>query len=75
MGKIQWVVGLDGLEEDDLWSKPVNLYDPAWIGKWITEHGKVKYKSTIKTLIGWGAKFEDEEFLTRPLNCSSSDLI
>ncbi len=58
---------LDGLEEDDLWSNPVSLYDPVWIGKWIKEHGKVKYESTIKTLFGWGAKFEDEEFLARLL--------
>ena len=64
-------LGLDGLEvEDRLWQKPVDIHDPDWIGKWIKEYNKAenKYKPTIKTLIGWGAKFEDEEFKERPLN-------
>ncbi|WP_456415353.1 hypothetical protein [Thiolapillus sp.] len=60
-------LGLDGLEaEDPVWRRPVDIHDPKWIAKWNKEHGKVKYESTIKTLIGWGAKFEDED--ERPLN-------
>ncbi len=62
-------LGLDGLEaEAPVWRRPVNIHDPEWIMKWIVEYKKKEYEPTIKTLIGWGAKFEDEEFLTRPLN-------
>ncbi len=68
-------LGLGGLEaEDPVWRRPVNIHDPEWIAKWTAEYvlknvpvADKKYDSTIKTLIGWGAKFEYEEFLTRPL--------
>ena len=65
------MLGLDGLEvEESLWQRPVDIHDPEWIGKWIDEYNKKqnKYKPTIKTLIGWGAKFEDEAAPTRPKN-------
>ena len=65
-------LGLEGLEaKDPLWSQPIKKKDDEsekWFIEWIKEYKKTAYESTIKTLIGWGAKFEDEEFLSRPLN-------
>ena len=68
-------LGLKSLnDENPVWRKPIDDQDEKpeeWILKWIVEYGDPNdpgYKSTIKTLIGWGAKFEDEKFLTRPLN-------
>jgi len=67
-------LGLKGLEDEDpMWREPIDTRDDEpgkWIAKWIEEYNKAKkfYKPTIKTLIGWGAKFEDEEFKKRPLH-------
>ena len=68
-------LGLKGLEDEDpIWREPVDTRDEdprKWIVAWVKEYGTPKdprYKPTIKTLIGWGAKFEDEEFKKRPLN-------
>ena len=56
--------------EDSRWQESVDIHDPGWVGKWIKEYNKAenKYKANIKTLIGWGAKFEDEATATRPKN-------
>ena len=65
-------LGLKGINDEDLvWQAPVDTNDPEYIAKWLKEYedpNDLGYKPTIKTLVGWGAKFEDEEFLTRPLN-------
>jgi hypothetical protein len=68
-------LGLKSLnDEDSIWTEPIDDQDdkPAkWILEWIKEYEDPNdkgYKSTIKTLIGWGAKFEDEATTTRPLN-------
>ena len=63
-----WLAALE--VEDSRWQESVDIHDPGWVGKWIKEYNKAenKYKANIKTLIGWGAKFEDEATATRPKN-------
>jgi len=66
------LIGLD--DENPIWRIPIDEQDEdpeKWILEWISEYEKPNdkgYKSTIKTLIGWGAKYEDEEDKTRPFN-------